>query len=189
MVQFTRTTVSLFALACLLVAGCSKPSWTTSDHIFEERGDQLFFRGEVLGVHDLALARRQAEADAKKRLIEKVRTQATIEFRELTRGGNTVPGDVGRFAEDLIATVANVSVSGVTPVKSYWEEMPESRKDGSPRIYHVYALVTISKRELDAAAKHLVTATLEQGRADREVERLLDAWKRRQESQPLEGGR
>ena len=184
MTNFTRTATLAVSLLALLVAGCGKPGWTTRDEIFEERGDQLFFRGEVFGVHDLALARRQAEADAKKRLIEKVRTQATVEFRELTRGGNAMPGDVGRFAEDLIATVANVTVSGVTSVKSYWEEMPGSGKDDSSRVYHVFALVTISKRDLDEASKQLIASALERGKANSQVEQLLEGWKRRQESQP-----
>src|SRR3989338_10825650 len=60
----------------------SKEKWVESENIYFEEKDALYFRGEVSGIYDLALGKRQAEADAKKRLVEAVSTELTVEYRE-----------------------------------------------------------------------------------------------------------
>lgn len=78
----------------------SRDKWVSSESIYFEEKEMINFRGEVSGVYDLALGKRQAEADAKKRLVEAVASELTSEYREFARGSNTLPGDVGRFIED-----------------------------------------------------------------------------------------
>ena len=158
--------------------------WAGSDTVLYEHNNTLFFKGEVIGVYDLALGKRQAEADAKKRIIEKVRSEAIVEFRELTRGANAAPNDVGRFAEDMIESVAKVSISGMTPVKVHWEEVsaPPSH-GGSSRAYHILSLVAIPKVEFEQAKTELIGSALENTNPNQETEALLEEWKkqRRQE--------
>lgn len=166
-----------------LSACSSTPDWVDSTDIFYTEDDMLFFRGEVRGVYDLALGKRQAEADAKKRLVEKVETAATVEFREMLRGANAYPGDVGRFAEDLFESEADVAISGMTAIKSYWQEMPEDAvQTGDAVPLHVFALVGIPKKDFEAAKARAVDAMLEQSRHDQNatVEQLLEERKRRQ---------
>ena len=153
--------------------------WAGSDTVLYEHNNTLFFRGEVIGVYDLALGKRQAEADAKKRIIEKVRSEAIVEFRELTRGANTAPHDVGRFAEDMIESVAKVSISGITPVKVHWEEVPAaSSSPGVSRAYHIFSLVAILKKEFDQAKAELIGSALQKNiDPNQETKTLFEKWK------------
>lgn len=160
--------------------------WSESDDVFFEKNNTFFFRGEVIGAHDLALGKRQAEADAKKRIVEKVRSDALVEFRELARGANVAPHDVGRFAEDMIESVSKVSISGITPVKSRWEEVavPSSPDRDSSRAYHIYSLVAIPKSEFDRAKSDLIGSALKKtANSTKEVEALLEEWKRKRQQE------
>lgn len=175
----------MMVLVLGLLSSCTgKPGWVKSEDTFFAKDDHLFFRGEVHGPYDLALGKRQAEADAKKRLVEMVRSEVRVEFRELTRGANVVPDDVGRFVEDLIDSTADVRVSGITALKSYWEPNPEpAAKESARPPYAIYALLRIERKDFEDAKRQMIGALLEQSRLDqsKKAEELLREWKQRRE--------
>lgn len=166
----------------------SKEKWAKSENNYFLEDDALYFRGEVSGVHDLALGKRQAEADAKKRIVEAVSSELTSEYREFIRGANDQPGDVGRFVEDAIETVSSsVNVSGMLAEKTYWERFVErSDKEGKKPYFHIYALVKIEKAEFDSAKSRVIDRLIARVRADKnnEAEQMVEEWRKRRGGQP-----
>ncbi|MBI5410290.1 MAG: hypothetical protein HZA14_13085 [Nitrospirae bacterium] len=163
----------------------SKERWVKSENLYFEENDALYFRGEVGGVYDLALGKRQAEADAKKRLVEAVSSELTSEYREFIRGSNTVPGDVGRFVDDALESVSRqVNVSGMLAEKAYWERLVErSEKEGSKPYYHIFSLVRIAKKDYEASKDRVVRGLLDKTKTDKnkEAEQMIEEWKRRRD--------
>lgn len=184
----------MMVVAILILAGCastgpkvieksgSKKRWVKSEKIYSEAKDVMYFRGEVSGVYDLALGKRQAEADAKKRLAEAIATELRSEYREFVRGSNIAPGDVGRFVEDALEAVSrDVRVSGMLAEKSYWEKVIENPdKEGEKPYYHVYALLKIAKKDYNDAKERVINELLERTRVDKnkEAEQMIEEWKK-----------
>lgn len=161
----------------------SKEKWVKSENVYVEEKDTLYFRGEVSGVYDLALGKRQAEADARKRLVEAVSSELTSEYREFTRGSNTVHGDVGRFVEDALESASRqINVTGMLSEKVYWEKLVErSETEDSKPYYHIYALVRIAKRDYEASKDRVLSGLLDKAKTDRnkEAEQMIEEWKKR----------
>ena len=90
MKQLFLISMAFLVSASLLLAGCAtsgykvieksgkKEKWVKTSDLCYEKKETLFCRGEVSNVYDLALGKRQAEADAKKRLVEKVRSELVV---------------------------------------------------------------------------------------------------------------
>lgn len=159
----------------------SKEEWVKFGDIYFEKEDTLYFKGEVSGVYDLALGKRQAEADAKKRLVEAVSSEITSEYREFARGSNTIPGDVGRFIEDGIEAISrNVKISGLLAEKSYWERLMDNPdEEGSKPYYRIFALLKIVKKDYNAAKGQVISGLMEKAKQDRnkEAEQVIEEWK------------
>lgn len=187
----------LYFVMAILIVGCSSLSpkvieksgsregWVKSENIYFEEKDAVYFRGEVSGVYDLALGKRQAEADAKKRLVEAVSSELTSEYREFVRGSNTIPGDVGRFVEDALESVSKqIKVTGMLSEKAYWERLVESsEKEDIKPYYHIYALVRIAKKDYEASKDRLLSGLLDKAKTDRnkEAEQRIDEWKKKRD--------
>ena len=184
--------IALTVLVCtsMLVSSCAtsgykvidksgkKESWVKSSEVCYQDKQLMSCRGEISNVYDLALGKRQAEADAKKRIVEKVRSDLTIEYKDFVRGANAFPGDVGHFVEDILQSTSEVTLSGLTVWKSYWQR--ESDEEGSKPYYHIYALVQLSKKDYENAKSQIIDALMEKAKQDRnkEAEQLLDEWKK-----------
>jgi len=190
MKQLFLISMAFLVSASLLLAGCAtsgykvieksgkKEKWVKTSDLCYEKKETLFCRGEVSNVYDLALGKRQAEADAKKRLVEKVRSELVVEYREFTKGANVFPGDVGRFVEDALQSTSEVTMGGLTPGKSYWQS--DFPGVSSKPYYHIYALVQVSRKDYEGAKSRIVEVLMEKAKQEtnKEAERLLDEWKK-----------
>jgi len=188
---FTAVVSAAFIFGCassgpkVIEKSGSREKWVKSESIYFEEKETLNFRGEVSGVYDLALGKRQAEADAKKRLVEAVASEVTSEYREFVRGSNTVPGDVGRFIEDGLESMSrNIKISGLLAEKSHWEKLVENPDtEGGKPYYHIFALVKIAKKDYNAAKEQVISGLLEKAKEDRnkEAEQMIEDWKKRRQ--------
>lgn len=144
-----------------------KGNWINArEDYFEKKGD-MFFRGMIHRAYDLALGRRQAEADAKKRIAESITSLVRTEFEEYARGANMSEDDVGRFVADGVAwTSENVRISGVMPDESYWEKIEATTYEGVEYFYNCYSLIKMSTTNYNRARKIAIDGLIERTRAE-----------------------
>lgn len=161
-----------------------KGNWINArEDYFEKKGD-MYFRGMVHRAYDLALGRRQAEADAKKRIAESITSLVRTEYEDYARGANMSEDDVGRFVADGVAwTSGNVRVSGVMPDESYWEKVETTTYEGVEYFYNCYSLLKMSKTDYNRARKRAIDGLIEKARAEnnREAEEAAMELKRKLE--------
>jgi hypothetical protein len=185
----------LAAVLAVLVAGCahqlgigeeqvveksgSRPAWTkAAEPVVEEQGRWLF-RGIVTRAPSLEMALRQAEADAKKRLVGQVSELIQSEFSQYaTSTGNSQPS---QFVADGISWASQrVAVSGAHPAKSYWERVEVREAWGVEYFWRAWCLLEVSAEDLAAAKSRAAEALKEQLRrptdrkAEEEGKRLRD---------------
>lgn len=142
-----------------------KRSWVTSEQPTFREDDTWFFRGQALGVADLTLGLRQAEADAKKRIVGKVAEQVAAEYSEYALAANMSEGDKSVFVTDGITWASEaISVTGAAPAKSYWEKVESGRSYGVSTAYDVYVLVSFSTADYEDTRERAVRAIEERAR-------------------------
>lgn len=135
---------------------------------YVERGDVKLFMGFSDQIHDLDVALRSAEMDAKKHMVEYLSTELR---NEGMRGQSGYEKEaVGRFFEDSQAWLTkNIRVSGAVLLSTYWEKWSRQGDAEVTYFYRGYAVVQISKtdyaraREL-AIEKLIDKAALEKNR-------------------------
>jgi hypothetical protein len=143
-----------------------KGSWIHKEWF--QKGDYIYFRGVVENVYDLPLGRRQAEADAKKRIAESITSLVETEFAHNTYGPNMSPGDVGRFTQDAIAwTAENVRLAEVFPVKSYWQKVERIAYGRAEYLYNCYSLVRMPKATYLRARERAILGMIEEARREK----------------------
>lgn len=116
----------------------------------EEEGNKKNYVGFSDQIHDLDIALRSAELEAKKHLIESIATELRIEG---TRGQSGFDKEaVGRFFEDSQTWLTdNVKVSGAILLNTYWEKWGKRSSDEINYYYRGYAIVEISKADYEKA--------------------------------------
>jgi len=163
-------------------------SWVTSEVPAFEEDDTWFFRGQALGVADLTLGLRQAEADAKKRIVGKIVEQVAAEYSEYALAANMSEGDKSVFVSDGIAWASEaISVTGVAPAKSYWEKTQTGRSYGVSTTYDVYVLVSLSAADYEDTRARAIRAVEERARAaaNRRAEEAARQLRQRLEQEEL----
>ncbi len=174
-----RTMLASFAAAALLVPACApralrpgeqrvvetsgrKGAWVSAEAPSFEQEDVWYFRGQAMNVADLTLGLRQAEADAKKRVVGKIAEQVASEYSEYSLGANARPDDHSAFVSDGISWATDtVSVSGAAPAKVYWEKIVTGRGSGTATTYNVHVLLALSGADYDEA-RNRALATIEE---------------------------
>lgn len=141
-----------------------KPGWVRAgEPSFEEDG-KLFFRGQANAVADLSLGLRQAEADAKKRLISRVAEQVATEYSEYLVADPS-GADKSVFLSDGISWVSDATtISGAAPAKSYWEKIETGREYGVAQSYNAYVLIAISLEAYEETRVRAIRAIEERAR-------------------------
>jgi hypothetical protein len=195
--------VAIPALALLALAACGaralrpgerdvveasgkKRDWVTAEAPSFREDDVWYFRGQVFGVPDLALGLRQAEADAKKRVVGKIAEQVASEYAEYALGANVDEGDKSVFVTDGISWASEaVSLSGVAPVKQYWEAVETGREYGVARSFNAWVLLGISADAYDEARRRAARALQARARAaaDRKAEEAVERLRRQLRSE------
>jgi hypothetical protein len=159
-----------------------KRSWVASEEpAFHEDGT-WFFRGQAMDVADLTLGLRQAEADAKKRIISKIAEQVATEYSEYAIGAGASDSDKSVFVSDGISWATEaITVSGVAPVKTYWERL--ERGPARTQAYKIYVLVALSDADYTQARESAVRAIEQRARAkaDRRAEEAAQRLRQRLE--------
>lgn len=164
-----------------------KPSMVSDSQWAEEKGDKKLFGGFSDQVHDLDVALRSAEMEARKHLIENISQEIRAEGVRGQSGSDKEA--VGRFFEDSQAWLTkNIRVSGAQLLNTYWEKWSRLGDGEVAYFYRGYAVVQISKadyaRAVESAVEKLIDkAAVERNReaenAAREVkERLLEGKER-----------
>ncbi|MDI6704376.1 MAG: hypothetical protein QME40_06890 [bacterium] len=145
-----------------------KGDWINAREDYFEKKGNMYFRGLVHKAYDLALGRRQAEADAKKRITESITSLVRTEYEDYARGANMSEDDVGRFVADGIAwTSENIRISGIMPDESYWEKVEASTYEGVEYFYNCYVLVKMSKTDYNRTRSRAIDGLIEKARAEK----------------------
>lgn len=117
---------------------------------YEERGQEKHYGGFSDQIHDLDIALRSAEMEAKKHVIESIATELRVEGMRGQSGFDKEP--VGRFFEDSQAWLTdNMKVSGTTLLNTYWEKWGKRSSEEISYYYRGYAIVQISKADYGKA--------------------------------------
>jgi hypothetical protein len=159
-----------------------KHSWVASEEPTFHEDNTWFFRGQAMDVADLPLGLRQAEADAKKRIISKIAEQVATEYSEYAIGAGASDGDKSLFVSDGISwATEGITVVGVAPVKSYWERV--ERGPSRTQAYEIYVLVALSDADYTQAQERAVRAIEQRARAkaDRRAEEAAQRLRQRLE--------
>lgn len=149
--------------------------WVRSEiRSFKDDG-MLYFRGYASRTADLSLGIRQAEADAKKRLIGKISESAESEYSEYMLSTQGASGKSAFAADGIALASRKVRYSGAEPVKTYWEKIEVARPSGVNYFYNVYTLLQIPEADyLEAKEATLSARGAEDGRAEESAVRLRD---------------
>lgn len=142
-----------------------KGDWVSSEVSFFEKDKMLFFRGQVSKVNDLTMGLRQAEAEAKKRMVGKIAELVQAEFTTYAIGANMSEYDRGNFVADGIAWVSEkVQITGSVPFKSYWEKVEITKDYGIEYAYNVYTLLQIPKKDYNKARNRAINGLFEKAK-------------------------
>jgi hypothetical protein len=125
------------------------------------------------------MALREAEADAKKRLVGLVSERVEAEYTQYaTSSGGAEPS---RFVADGISWASRqVQVSGARPAKTYWERVAVAQPAGFEYHWRAYCLLEVSKSDVELAKKRASEALdqrrrrLEERQAEEEAKRLRE---------------
>jgi hypothetical protein len=128
----------------------NKPSLISHGQWYEEKGQEKQYAGFSDQIHDLDIALRSAEMEAKKHVIESIATELRVEG---TRGQSGFDKEaVGRFFEDSQAWLTdNLKISGVNLLNTYWEKWGRQSGEEISYFYRGYAVVQISKEDYGKA--------------------------------------
>jgi hypothetical protein len=134
----------------LVEASGNKPKLISVGEWYEEKGDQKHFAGFSDQVHDLDIALRSAELEAKKHVIEAISTELRVEGTRAQSGFDKEA--VGRFFEDSQAWLTdNIKISGAALLNTYWEKWAKKSGEEISYYYRGYAIVQISKGDYEKA--------------------------------------
>ena len=166
-----------------------KRGWVTAETPSIHDDDTWFFRGQATGVADLTLGLRQAEADAKKRIVSRIAESVATEYSEYALGANASEGDKSVFVSDGISWATEaLTVSGVAPAKTYWEKVETGRPYGATTSFNTYVLVGLPDADYEMARLRAARAIEARARAaaDRRAEEAARQLRRRLEATPVE---
>ena len=159
------------------------PDWVRSTKDMSEKDEKFFFRGRALKVYDTSLGLTQAKSEAKKQIVTSINDQIASELASTTLGDNKTAGGFGIFATDSIAAITGkVTVSGIMPAESYYEERVDNLTE--ERYYNYHALIQIAKKDYNLARRRIVEGLIEIARAEKnqQAEQAAMAFKRKLES-------
>lgn len=143
-----------------------KRDWVTSEKPVFRDDDTWFFRGQAMEVADLTLGLRQAEADAKKRIVGSIVEEVASEFSEYALGANMSEDDKSVFVSDGISWATDgISIAGAAPAKAYWEKIETGRSYGVSNSYDVYVLVGLPAADYEEARARAIRRIEERARA------------------------
>lgn len=154
-----------------------KPKWTAMP--YEEKKDNLFFKGEANKVYDKALGFTEAKANAIQNIIEAIKIKARSEFSKAIKGINASKSTIDQYLDNVIAwTSENLDVSGIIPVQEYYEKVQVTTYEGVKYHYNCYVQLSISLQNYIRAKERALNKAVETI-ADPEAKRLAEQVKER----------
>lgn len=146
-----------------------KPSMVSRNIRFDEEKDTRFFLGLSDQVHDLDVAIRVAELEARKHIIEAIGTDIRIEG---TRGlSGPEKESLGRFFEESTAYLTgNMRLSGAILRETYWEKWARSGYGEVSYYYKAYGIVRISKEDYERTRALAVDVLIERAAQERNLQ-------------------
>lgn len=146
--------------------GGSLPAFAAKGKRFEQERDERCYVGFADQIHDLDIALRSAELEAKKNIVESLATELRVEG---TRGQSGVDRDaVGRFFEDSQAWLTdNVKVSGATLNQTAWEKWAKFAGHDVQYFYRGYAVVHISNADYERTRMAALDSLIEKAMRER----------------------
>jgi hypothetical protein len=184
--KLTHCILTSLVAALILVAGCSsqnsllgresvaersgdKPSLVSDNQWSDVKHDPHRFVGMVSGVKDVDVAIREAEIDARRRIVESVvDSLRSIGSRATTGASNE---GVGRYLNDVLTWVAgSTEVVGTRLKETYWEKIARQMSSSVTYTYQAWAIVEISKEDYAVTRINALNKIEERARADRNAE-------------------
>ncbi|MFH0808940.1 MAG: hypothetical protein V2A77_00485 [Pseudomonadota bacterium] len=156
----------------------SRPQWAIASQPVAEKKDCWLFRGMIDQAASLDMGLRQAEADAKKRLVAEISQLVEAEYvqYDLSTGA-----DRSGYVADGISWVSRrVPVSGAHLTEAYWERVAVGSPGGAQLYWRVWCLLRITLEDMALAKKRASEALADlknratSGRAAEEAARLKE---------------
>ena len=184
--KLTHLTMAALGAALMLAAGCSsqgnlmgresvversgdKPALVSDNQWSDVKHDPHRFVGMVSGVKDLDVAIREAEIDARRRIVESVvDSLRSIGSRATTGGSNE---GMGRYLNDVLTWVAgSTEVVGTRLKETYWEKIARQMSSSVTYTHQAYAIVEISKEDYAVTRINALNKIEARARADHNAE-------------------
>lgn len=148
--QGCGSTRGLIGTEELIQTSGKMPRIVSDGQWYEEIEQEKHYAGFSDQIHDLDIALRSAEMEAKKHVIESIATELRVEGMRGQSGFDKEA--VGRFFEDSQAWLTdNMKVSGATLLNTYWEKWGKQSGEEINYYYRGYAVVQISKVDYEKA--------------------------------------
>lgn len=123
------------------------PRWL--DAGISEQGEVMFFVGKSDGMRDLSMAENQAEAQVKAVIRAELRERLRREFEA---GLGKMSNDKRESLEvALVKGLADLDLTGVTPVERYWERLEVPVADGTAYAYRLALRVRMARDRFEAS--------------------------------------
>lgn len=156
-VFFLSTILSLSG--CAAISQQAKPSYKVIEASSQtpprwldagtsEQGEVMFFVGKADGARDLSVAENLAEAQAKTVIRAELRERLRREFET---GLGKMPNAKRESLEvALVNGLADLDLTGMTPVERYWERIEVPVDDGTAYAYRLALRVRMAKNRFEA---------------------------------------
>lgn len=134
------------------------PRWL--DAGTSEQGELMFFVGKADGARDLSVAENLAEAQAKAVIRAELRERLRREFEA---GLGKMPNAKRESLEvALVKGLADLDLTGMTPVERYWERLEVPVADGTAYAYRLALRVRMPKNRFEATRAQAYQAVANQ---------------------------
>ena len=123
------------------------------------------------------LAVRSAEARANARIAQEIAQFMKNTFAEATQGGEEE--EVTEYMQEQLAQEAQTFIVGASVIKTYWEKRRYLESMGAEEdktVYHAYALVRMSKKNLEKAVRRSrakLLGTIEAPEVKKKTDKIL----------------
>lgn len=155
------------------------PSWVRSDAQFSQTRTTFTYRGISEGFTSLNAAKRAAEASAKTRIAEHIKSTISAEFVRVLES-QMYDATTGGYLRDIfISSVDRLEVSGIIIRSTYSEKIAETSALGERIFYRSFALAELSRDDFQRLVDRAFSSARQQTATNQSArEALADAEQR-----------
>ena len=155
------------------------PNWVRSAAEFNETKTHFTYRGISEGFTSIDAAQRAAQASAKTRIAEQIKSTISAEFASVMEAGRYSANTGGYLRDIFLSSVERLEVSGIIIRATYSERIAETSAQGERIFYRSFALAELSKENYQRLVDRAFSGAREQMKVNQSArEALADAEKR-----------